>query len=156
MSLALASIGSTVDLTAAQTHASPLPPAQPLSLAQAIPVGSETSIPTIGVGQQSATSLAASSRFIAPNLFSGGGAGGGDTYTVVTIPSWILQDARVYLGYGVVAFIEAFVCGTPACIFAVGALSPLLTYLVTHQLYPTVYIWWDDTTWSFAGFTTVY
>jgi len=155
LSLALASIGITVDLTAAQTHASPLPPAPPLSLAQTISVGSETSIPTIGVGQQSATSLAASSRFVAPNYFSGGG-GGGATYTVVTIPSWVLDDAVRFLATGVVGYIISVVCTTPACVYAVRAVGYILTYLVAHTSFPNVDIWWDDTTWSFAGFTTVY
>jgi hypothetical protein len=127
-----------------------------LSLAQAIPVGSETSIPRIGVGQQSATSLAASSKFIAPNYFSGGGAGGGDTYTVVTIPSWVLEDAVRLLASGIVGYIVSVVCTTPACAYAVRAVGSTLTYLVTHTSFPTVYIWWDDTTWSYAGYSLVY
>jgi hypothetical protein len=155
LSLAIASIGTTVDLTAAQTHASPLSPAQPRYLARTIPVGSETSIPTIGVGQQSATSLAASSRFIAPNYFSGGG-GGGDTYTVVKIPPWVLETAVVAITASVVGYITAAVCTTPACVAAVAATGSVLGSLVAHLSFPTVYIWWNDTTWSYAGYTLIY
>jgi hypothetical protein len=127
-----------------------------LSLAQAIPVGSETSIPRIGVGQQSATSLAASSKFIAPNYFSGGGAGGGDTYTVVTIPTWVLEAAENAVAVGVVTYIAGVVCSTDICSAAVFAIGTLLQSLVAHWSFPTVYIWWDDTTWSYAGYSLVY
>jgi hypothetical protein len=118
-------------------------------------VGSETSIPTIGVGQQSATSLAASSRFIAPNYFSGGG-GGGDTYTVVKIPPWVLETAVVAITASVVGYITAAVCTTPACVAAVAATGSVLGSLVAHLSFPTVYIWWNDTTWSYAGYTLIY
>lgn len=131
-----------------------------VNVSQPVMVGSQTlplSSPQFGAVNAPSSGL----KSIGPDSRVGGG-GGGDTFTVVHITPFELQAAALTGGSGVITALGAICAtsfsgvGTIACLAGVGAAAGLTGALISHGEFPTLYIWWNDATWSYAGTNVVW
>ena len=149
-SAALAGVGGGMGLTAA--HSSN----QTTSTSTA-----KVSQPALSSRLDTVCAPSSGSKSIGPNYVVGGGGGGGDTYSEIEITPLELAIAANY-GVGAVGFLAGVGCatfwsgvGAVVCGAMIAGTASAIYYVMDSGSFPYIYIWWNDTTNSYAGYTIV-
>lgn len=107
------------------------------------------------------STVATSGLAISPNLLVGGG-GSSDTYSIIEITPSEEETILAAGATGIGAMITLGCTlwwsgvGATACVGAIGAAGYTVITLIQHGQFPYIYVWWDDTTSSYAGTTVVW
>jgi hypothetical protein len=149
-SAALVSVGGGMGLTAAH------------SSNQTIPTSTaKVSQPALSSRLDTVSAPLSGLKLIGPNAVVDGG-GGGDTYSVIEITPFEEQTLLVSGATGVAAM-TVMGCttwwsgvGAAACVGGIAAAGAAIGALILHGQFPYIYVWWNDTTSSYAGTTIVW